>query len=219
MNLVCFSNQTGGGLLCDLLNGINESSFNLYRVCSYAHGLFKIGDSMSVLRQFDEGKWLLQLERMDTLIAAGSVNKNMWFGTHCHPSCIPHKYISMFDKVLAITTESTTSKLLRFIRMYNGLYKIRGGVWDGPAPEYIAQSDHYYLSEKIDEIKEMCRWTQCGFESYQYGDNVEFEDIVNGNYVRENKLSVDLLETWKKHNHWLYEPVNPALSNIFYNEM
>jgi hypothetical protein len=72
----------------------------------------------------------------------------MYFGTHCHPSCIPEKYLSMFDEIIAITTETTNSKLLRFVRMNNGIIKILGGRWDGPPDGYIIQDDSFYFTEK-----------------------------------------------------------------------
>ncbi len=213
MNLICFSNQTAGGLLCDLLNGANYSVFNLYQINSPTHAAFKIGDRQNVYRTFDEQAWTQKVAKLDRWTA--DQLKNLWVGTHCHPSCIPNKHLQMFDKIIAITTENNRSKLLRFIRAYHGMYKMRGGKWNGPEPGYKIQDDSFYFANKVEDIKNLCNHTCMTFESHLSCINIEFEHIVDGSYVKEHNLNMTLFEEWKKFNPWLYKPIDSFLLQIF----
>lgn len=47
MNLVCFSNNTAGGLVCDLLNN-KQSMSDGYKIRSKEHNTFKIDDTPSI---------------------------------------------------------------------------------------------------------------------------------------------------------------------------
>jgi hypothetical protein len=216
MKLVCFANQTGGGLMCDLLNKEESSRYNKYHITSATHGMFKTGDTGGVHRIFDEAAWLKSLDKLNEKLSKNQIPSDaMYFGTHCHPSCIPEKYLSMFDEIIAITTETTNSKLLRFVRIYNGIIKILGGSWDGPPDGYTIQDDSFYFTEKVDEIKARCYLSLDEFESNSNCTNIEFEDIINGKFVNDNQLNNNIFNTWKEKNSFMYQPIDPFLLNMF----
>lgn len=216
MKLVCFANQTGGGLICNLLNKVELSRYNKYHILSSRHGIFKIGDTGGVHRIFDEEAWLIQLDILNEMFSNNLIaSSDMYFGTHCHPSCIPEKYLNMFDEIIAITTETTNSKLLRFVRIYNGIIKILGGSWDGPPDGYIIQDDSFYFTKKVDEIKKWCYRALDEFESNSNCTNIEFEDIINGKFVNDNQLNTNIFKIWKEKNSFMYDPIPPFLLNMF----
>ena len=70
MKLVCFANQTGGGLMCDLLNKEESSRYNKYHITSATHGMFKTGDTGGVHRIFDEAAWLKSLDKLNENLQA-----------------------------------------------------------------------------------------------------------------------------------------------------
>lgn len=195
MNLVCFANHTAGGLVCDLLNNVKKINMYGMRSIGTAHGLFKIGDVGSVCRNFNEEYWNFQKTSLKSDQWLSSIS-DLWTGTHCHPSCIPEKYLNQFEKILAITTERNTSKLYRYIRLcYSKTYNIT-------EPEIIAAKD----------VMET-------FESYPGCINVEFEDIVNGKFVKDFKLSEVNFNKWKDSNKFLYEDFDNRLIEIFNQEL
>jgi hypothetical protein len=53
MNLICFPHYTCGGLLCDILNGTFSEITSDGGVNSIGHGLGKIGDSDTVMIDYD----------------------------------------------------------------------------------------------------------------------------------------------------------------------
>ena len=181
MNLVCFSNNTAGGLVCDLLNN-STSEFDGYKTTGSAHNAFKISDTSTVQWSVDVEQWRKLVERFK--------NSDMWMGTHLHPSGIPD--IKVFDKVLAITTETRESKLYRWLRYYHGWWCKANPQWQ--------ESDN--LSAK-DQIRELAKNVFVEFTAYPGCWNVEFSDIVNGRFIKENSLNQHYFYNWKSSNSFL----------------
>lgn len=184
MKLVCFSNNTAGGLVCDLLNN-KQPMINSYRTTSGEHSVFKIEDTPTVQTTIDVDKW--------NQIITAHKNSDVWFGTHAHPGCIPN--FDMFTKVIVITTESRQSKVYRWLRYYHGWFKSTHKDW--------FESDEL---DKIDKIRCLAKNIFHPFMSWNHPNchNIEFEHIVSGKFVEINNLNTDNFNLWKKHNPWLY---------------
>ncbi len=187
MNLVCFSNNTAGGLVCDLLNN-KQYSADGYKLNSIEHSILKVGDSAGVYRLVDLTLWN---QRLLTL------KKGIYYGTHNHPSCIPN--LVQFDNVIAITTSTRESKLYRWLRYYHGWFKSTQTNW-------IESQD----LEKIDKIRILAYNVFEEFEPHPNCINIEFADIVSGKYINENKLNIDYFNIWKERNPWLYTENNES---------
>ena len=74
MNLVCFANNTGGGLVCDLLN--NKFNINSYKTANIEHSKFKIGDTPTVQFLFDIDQW----NRIVDKIKFNPARQYIWHG-------------------------------------------------------------------------------------------------------------------------------------------
>jgi len=181
MKLVCFSNNTAGGLVCDLLNQ-KTSIISGYKTAGPEHSAFKIGDTPTVQRTVNPILWGEAVKRN---------NLNIWLGTHLHPSGIPDR--SQFQQILSITTETRQSKLYRWLRYYHGWFK-------NSHPDCTESND---LS-RIDQIRELAKNVFEPFESFSGCWNVEFEDIVNGVFVTEHGLDIQHFNQWQKANDFLY---------------
>ena len=199
MKLICFSNNTGGGLLCDLLNN-RTSDLIRYSVAATEHNVFKVGDTPSIQNSINKIKWndLVKNYYKD-------IYKDIWFGTHTHPSCIPD--LSIFNKVIAITTETRDSKIYRWLRYYHGWFKT-------VCPDWI-ESDGL---DKIDKIRCLAKNVLDPFEPHPNCINIEFADIVSGKYINENKLNIDYFNIWKERNPWLYTENNESWAVKRFNE-
>lgn len=182
MNLVCFPNNTGGGLLCSLLN---KQPVNMigYSTHNLEHSVFKIGDVAGIQMTIDTVEWNQRVERYR--------DQDVWFGTHCHPRGIPDR--SAFDQVIQITTESRLSRLYRWLRCYHGYFLKR-------YPDFVESNN----SDDIDRVREFAKllyepstpWANCR--------TVEFEDIVQGKFVFDNNLDVEQFRRWQQNNWFLY---------------
>jgi len=182
MKLVCFSNNTAGGLLCDLLN----NKYNLtegYKTGGKEHSILKISDTAGIELNIDIPKWESQV--------ALYINNPIWAGTHQHPSVIPD--LSKFEKVIAVTTTSRASKLYRWLRYYYGWYK-------SSHPDFIEDNS----IESIDKIRELAKNIFVPFVPHKLCTNIEFSDIVNGSFVKDNNLNIDYFNQWQRNNPWLY---------------
>jgi len=182
MKLVCFSNNTAGGLLCDLLNR-KTSKFSGYKISNLEHSAFKIGDTPTIQTQINLHAWQSRIDRYK--------NQSEWFGTHAHPSCIPD--LSVFEEVISITTVTRKSKLYRWLRYYHGWFKNAHPDWQ--------ESDSL---EQIDKIRELAKNMFEVFLPHDNCKNVEFEDIVEGKFVKEFDLDIEHFSNWKTNNTWLY---------------
>lgn len=183
MKLVCFSNNTAGGLLCDLLNH-KRSKLDGYKVASYNHGCFKVGDSQTIQTSVDVGKWRSRVIRF--------AHSDEWFGTHLHPTAIPD--ITLFDKVVAITTCTRESKLYRWLRYYNGWFK-------NTYPNWVETDE----LDQIDQIRILAKKVFPTFDPVDGCINVEFSDIVSGNFIRSQSLDLDFFAAWQERNYWMYD--------------
>jgi hypothetical protein len=182
MNLVCFSSLTAGALVCNLLNNkfidIKESVVN-----SREHNVFKIGDEIW-------GKTIRTYMKKDWDVKTNIWKKsNTWFGTHCHPSVI--ECLPLFEKKIAITTMSDTSKYYRFLR-----------------------ACHVYFTKDNSPRTVLVQSIIDDFEPHNECTNIEFSDIVDGTFVKEYNLNVDYFNSWKEHNNFLYKE-DPLLIQCF----
>lgn len=188
MNLVCFSNNTGGGILCDLLNN-KTPSMDGYKCTGAEHSLLKITDSPTISRTVDEPSWNRRLTQL-----LSRTNQNRWIGTHYHPSAIS---LEPFETVIAITTESRESKLYRWLRYYNGWFKIAESNWQETSN-----------LDQIDKVRCLAKNVFETFESHPQCTNVEFADIVSGEFIYKNNLNKEHFAVWQQHNPWLYSDIN-----------
>lgn len=182
MKLVCFSNNTAGGLVCDLLNNVQNLTEN-YNTNGHEHSVFKISDTPAIELTIDINKWNFQIKNYK--------NKNTWFGTHQHPSIIPN--LIEFEKVLVITTTQRCSKLYRWLRYYYGWYKLAH-------PDWLENN----TLESIDKIRELAKNMFISFTPHENCINIEFSTIVNGGFVNEYDLNLEYFKQWQNKNPWLY---------------
>lgn len=183
MNLVCFPNYCAGGLVCDLLNNKKNKIVDGTIAASQEHNFFKVGNNgILVQRTFDRKEW----DRLFSYYSAKEWTKSIWYGTHIHPSVIPN--LSEFKRVICITDETRLSKLYRIIRLYN--------------IELIKEPD---INKRIGSLIGNMKLLKDTFTSHKDCTNIEFCDIVDGKFVRDNDLDVSYFEEWKQANAWLYD--------------
>lgn len=183
MKLVCFPNNSGGGLVCDLLNK-NTISMDGYKTSNQEHSLFKFSDSQAVQWTVNPIKWYLKINQYK--------GQDKWFGTHCHPSGIPN--LAEFDQVISINVTTRNSKLYRWLRCYYGYF--------------LKQNPHWKEVVDINAIDQVREFSKSMIESFPPSNNcrnVEFEDIVNGKFIMENNLDLTQFQTWKNSNSFLYD--------------
>jgi hypothetical protein len=196
MNLVCFSNYTAGGLVCDLLNNKPNIVIIDRIVDNREHNVFKIGDNSHVYREFDEDRWLVQKTKLENKCIKNILDRDdIWVGSHCHPSCIPDQYLQDFDKIITITTQTEPSKFYRFLRAWQS----RGLFY----PEHPAE---HYVQNVVED-----------FESFEKCVNIEFADIVEGRFVKDYNLNQENFDYWKSFNQILYTAVDQELVEIFHS--
>jgi hypothetical protein len=182
MKLVCFSNNTAGGLVCDLLNH-QQSLFDGYKVDNAEHSLFKLGDTPTVQWHLNHTAWAQLVNKHK--------NQDKWMGTHAHPTAIPD--LSVFQSVIAITTTTRLSKLYRWLRYYHGWFL-------SETPDWKETGELH----QIDKIRELSKNVFEEFTPHPGCINVEFEDIVSGAFVEDNHLNRDHFSAWQSANPWLY---------------
>jgi hypothetical protein len=182
MNLVCFPNNTGGALVCDLLNH-KRSEFCGYKIQSTEHNAFKVNDTPTVQFTLNINEWNNRISKFR--------NTDQWLGTHAHPTAIPD--ITIFQNVMAITTGTRSSKLYRWLRYYHGWFLSVMPDWE----------ENNKL-ETIDKVRELAKNVFVEFTPYNNCTNIEFDKIVNGDFINEYKLDQDYFEEWKQLNPWLY---------------
>lgn len=186
MKLICFSNNTAGGLLCNLLNknfDLEKHHQFTYRVSSQHHEEFKVGDSPTIQKDLDLTLWNKKIEDWGS--------DTSWVCTHAHPSIIPD--LSVFEEIIAITTLTRTSQLYRWLRYYHGWFKIADPTW--------IESNNI---TPIDKVRYLAYNVFEPFEAHPLCKNIEFEDIVSGKFVQENNLDQEYFNEWKQRNPWLY---------------
>ena len=183
MNLVCFSNNTAGGLICDLLNNV-ALTHKGYHTTGFAHSMFKIGDTPNIQTTVDIDEWNRRIQLFKSV--------TFWIGTHCHPIGIPD--LSVFEKIICITTVTRQSKLLRWLRYFHGWYKKFN-------PNFVEND----LLPTIDEVRELCKNVFITYEPHTACLNVEFESIVDGSFIKQHNLNQSEFKKWQVQNDFLYQ--------------
>jgi hypothetical protein len=186
MKLVCFSNNTAGGLVCDLLNH-QRSGINSYRTTGSAHSAFKLGDSPGIQWSVDPVTWQQQVDRF--------WGTDHWMGTHVHPSGIPD--LNPFQQIVVISTESRRSRLYRWLRYYHGWFCHHDPHW--------VESDDLV---SIDRIRELAKNVFDPYTPHPGCWNVEFEHIVSGQFVADHGLDHEYYQQWRNANQFLYSSAN-----------
>lgn len=191
MKFLCFPHYTAGGLLCDIFENKFSQIGPHGGIVSLNHQLGKIGDSDSIFVDFDIQKFNLLLSTYrdtDTTV-----------GTHCWPGnmCIPTDV-----KVILITTETTKSKIYRWLRAWH---------------LYFSKTDIVKeLSgiDLLDKQRELAKNYIKPFSVVPNASNLEFADIVETtaefyNVIKNLPIEQHMIR-WKEINHFLY---NPSLWN------
>lgn len=186
MKIVSFSHYTCGGLLCDILNN-TFSEVGLHGgISSIHHSIGKIGDNASVYSDFDINEFKQALKNH---------TDNSWIGTHCW---LGKMDLSMFEKVINVTTMTYRSRLYRWARAYHHYY-LGSQPWHG-LTGMIA----------IDKQRETAKNYVKPFEKIVDDRvvNLEFADVVecNANFVRllPSDEYYRHVERWQQVNHFLY---------------
>jgi hypothetical protein len=189
-NLISFPHYTCGGLLCDILNNTWSEVASHGGIRSINHSIGKIGDSNSVF---------VDIEQKDIdLIVSRARNKNIpydsWIGTHCWLGKVN---FDSFAVVINITTETTKSKLYRWLRAYH---------------HYFFQTlEGSQLSEleKIDKTRENAKQYLIPFAKIEGKNviNLEFSDVVECTAKFTHTIqseTVKHIKRWQQINSFLY---------------
>jgi hypothetical protein len=185
-NLVCFPHYTCGGLLVDLLSDTFSSIHPTNNgISSVAHSIGKIGDSNTVLTDFDETQFIDKLNRL-------KLSDNEWIGTHCWPGNID---LGMLNQVICVTTMTYRSRIYRWARAFY---------------HYYFNSDPWKLSglNLIDKQRETAKNYLIPFMPVTGAINIEFSEIVE-NTIQFRQLvnghdTCASLDRWKEINKFLY---------------
>jgi hypothetical protein len=189
MNLICFPHYTCGGLLCDILNNTFSPIGKNKGINSIKHNYGKIGDTDTVLTEFD-------LAKFNSIFSQQNRSSTDWVGTHCWPGKID---LTMFDRVLVITTTTFRSKIYRWIRAYRHYYL-----------ESLPWTSVVGLS-RIDKERETAKnYLEPFLPIFQSNVvNIEFAEIAEMNsefYKITSGLPVDRhMNRWKEINNFLYD--------------
>ena len=268
MNIICFSSHTAGGLMCDLMNNTpldqvvsnsirgreteKNCDYPMYTINNREHSMLKgliMSPTKSSYTNVNVNNGAFSEKIYYSAIAElRSSNKSLdtWVGSHHHPTVIPDRILTN-SKVIVVTNERYTSRLLLFIRIVYGLIKLGKGV-----PHW-----HRAIGISIkDEVKEAIlaagfdvndplddsimfnlfrdnlnsflrhfenRWGETSanniWRPHSLCQNVEFEDIVNGNFVRDNNLNIEVFNYWKSINSFLYQEPDQKLKEYFDNSL
>jgi len=187
MKLLCFPHYAAGGLLCDIFENTFSPVFENGGLLSLSHCYGKkIGDSESIFTDFDQNKFRLHL-----LSAKDSFKVTT---THCWPGDMD---LSMCDQVILITTETTRSKIYRWLRAWH---------------LYFSKQDHIrHLTgmELIDKQRETAKNYLQPFSAIPQYRNLELADIVETTAEFYDLLDgIDVrqhMDRWKNLNSFLYD--------------
>jgi hypothetical protein len=202
-NLICFPHYTAGGLLCDILSNTYSPIDENGGIQSIAHSIGKIGDTDTVLTDFDPAKFM-------STLAKKTLDNDAWVGTHCWPGSLP---VEQFNKIIVISTSTYRSKIYRWLRAYN---------------HYFLNSRKLLNltgMERIDKLRETAKNYLVPFNPVLTAPNIfniEFADIVENtaefSFVNNNVDTGKHLHRWQQINNFLYDPNlwNNELVKIFY---
>jgi hypothetical protein len=184
-NLICFPHYTCGGLLSDILNNQFSIVTEQGAIVNPKSNKGKIGDTDTIHDQPDVEKIMSAIESM--------MHLDVWIETHACPSALPlHK----FDKVIAITTSTSRSKLYRWSRVYHHYF--------------LPQWQQLSGMQLIDKARETAKNYIVPFLPVQAPDlvNIEFSDFVEftaeAQQVIGNADYQNSMERWRKINKFLY---------------
>jgi len=159
-------------------------------ISSINHSLGKIGDSNTVFDQYDPEEFGFVISQLQTICG-----KDEWISTHCWPGILD---LSMFSRVLSVTTTTYRSKLYRWMRAYY---------------HYYEQSDSWLAvagQARIDKERETAKNYLVPYLPTQGKNiiNIEFAEIVETS-TEFLKLTTGLdttqhMDRWKKINYFLY---------------
>lgn len=190
MNLVCVAPWCGGTLITDLLNN-EESPFEVSILKSRYNNILKL-DGISDPEFYT--KWDKMLKKI-----ANPMN-DKYFSTHLNVSMVPD--ISVFDKVIQITTVSTKSQWYRFLRLYYLSVNLQKSL----------QKD---LIEDVIGIAMICKnmpWNP--FDAVNV-ENIELEDIIEGKFVDQIKGNKKHFDKWITRNNFLFDEQDPETVKIW----
>lgn len=187
MKLLCFPHYTAGGLLCDILeNKFSKVSEN-GGIGSVSHEYGKIGDSESIFTNFDTNEF--------TFLLSKHKDRNGFIGTHCWPGEMD---LSMCNQVILITTETTRSKIYRWMRAWH---------------LYFSKKDEIKNltgMELVDKQRETAKNYLTPFKAIPQYRNIELADIVETTaefYDLIGGIEVEQhIDRWKSLNLFLYHP-------------
>jgi|688.fasta_scaffold389002_2 hypothetical protein len=194
MKIVSFPHYTCGGLLCDILNNTFSSIGANGGIESIAHSLGKIGDTDTVLVDFDVSVLFKRLGENPT---------DKWLGTHCWLGKVD---CNRFEKLVNVTVTSYRSKLYRWLRSYH--------LYFSKSVEFANLSK----MECIDKQRETAKNYTIPFLPINHPNvvNLEFADVVDNKQSFKSLAGVDYqrhLDRWKTTNSFLYN------ENIWNNEL
>lgn len=186
MNLVCFPHYTCGGLLVDILSDtFSAVNPNTNGIKSARHNLGKIGDSATVLTEFDTTRFINKLINL-------KLQDNEYVGTHCWPGNMD---LSPFNHVICVTTMTYRSRIYRWARAFN---------------HYYLASEPWQLSgmELVDKQRETAKNYLIPFRPVTGATNIEFSEIVDNTLsfqqlVKEHDFQ-NSVTRWREINKFLY---------------
>lgn len=183
--LICFPHYTCGGLLSDILNCTFSDMGPRGAISSIRHSLGKIGDSNTVLTDFDVSTVMQQLHSLP--------DKTAWVGTHCWPGQLP---LAEFQQIVAVTTATERSQVYRWARAFHHMFRDEWGNISG--------------MELIDKMRECAKNYLVPFAPVQHPRvyNIEFADIVDHTTEFINLVGTNVdqhTQRWHAHNAFLKE--------------
>lgn len=186
MKIICFPHYTCGGLLCDIMNNTWSSIGSHGGILSVHHSIGKIGDSNSIMTDFDPKILFEHLVDVDP---------NVWIGTHCWLG-----NVSLNDnvEVINVTTVTHKSKLYRWLRAWHHYYL-------GSSPWQNLQG-----IKQIDKQRETAKNYLAGFMPVNRKKfiNIEFADVVECKPALFKLVNYSIsrhLKRWQKINNFLFE--------------
>lgn len=185
MNLICFPHYTCGGLLVDIFSDTFSPINPNNGVGSVGHSLGKIGDSDTVLTEFDTTRFITKLINL-------KLSDDEWVGTHCWPG---NMNLDIFNQVICVTTMTYRSRIYRWARAFY---------------HYYLASEPWQLfgMNLVDKQRETAKNYVIPFVPVAGAINIEFSEIVENNmqfqHLVTGHATTVSLHRWKEINKFLY---------------
>lgn len=186
INLVCFPHYTAGGLVCDILGETFSPVGSNGGINSINHSLGKIGDTATVLTDFDQQAF----DQLTQGLAPGT-----WVGTHCWAGLLD---VEKYGHIINITTATHRSRVYRWMRAYRHYF---AKTWD---------LESMTAMEQTDKLRETAKNYLKSFDPVTAANvvNIEFADIVENTQeflsAMGNKPLSAHVDRWQKINDFLY---------------